>query len=56
MNEILAPVLRKGAIVFFDDILIYSKSYEEHLVHLTTVLQLLADNHWQVKRSKCAFA
>lgn len=34
MNATLAPVLHKFALVFFDDILIYSKSYEEHLQHL----------------------
>ena len=56
MNETLAPVLRKYAIVFFDDILVYSKSYEQHLEHLTHVLQMLSDSHWRVKGSKCAFA
>jgi hypothetical protein len=41
MNETLAPVLRKCAVVFFDDILVYSRSYSDHLVHLRQVLQLL---------------
>jgi hypothetical protein len=41
MNDTLAPVLRKCALVFFDDILIYSSSFEAHLTHLTTVLELL---------------
>jgi hypothetical protein len=56
MNETLAPVLRKSAIVFFDDILVYSKSCEEHLLHLREVLQLLATHQWKVKPSKCSFA
>ena len=43
-------------LVFFYDILIYSKSYEEHLEHVKLVLQLLARDHWQVKLSKCIFA
>jgi hypothetical protein len=41
MNASLAPVFRKCALVFFDDILIYSPSYEEHLQHLSTVLEIL---------------
>lgn len=56
MNDTLAPVLRKCAIVFFDDILIYSKSFEDHLIHLRQVLQILQQDQWQVKLSKCAFA
>ena len=56
MNETLAPVLRKCAIVFFDDILIYSKTYKNHLEHVEQVLQLLAQHQWRVKGSKCEFA
>ena len=56
MNRTLAPLLRRSALVFFDDILIYSKNYNDHLYHLRQVLQLLAENQWKVKLSKCAFA
>jgi hypothetical protein len=52
----LAPVLRKCAIVFFDDILVYSKTYEDHIRHLEQVLSLLAKHQWKVKPSKCSFA
>uniref|UniRef100_A0ACD5ZBB1 Uncharacterized protein n=1 Tax=Avena sativa TaxID=4498 RepID=A0ACD5ZBB1_AVESA len=41
MNESLSPVLRKCALVFFDDILIYSKNLEQHLCHLRQVLSIL---------------
>jgi hypothetical protein len=56
MNRTLATKLRKCALVFFDDILIYSKTYSSHLTHLSEVLQLLLDNQWKVKMSKCSFA
>jgi len=56
MNTTLAPLLRRGVLVFFDDILIYSKSLEEHLVHLRQVLELLRRDQGQVKLSKCVFA
>ena len=38
MNTTLSPVNRKNALVFFDDILIFSKSYQEHLQHVREVL------------------
>lgn len=56
MNETLAPVLWKCALVFFDDILMYSATFEEHLTHLKEVLSLLRQHKWQVKMSKCTFA
>jgi hypothetical protein len=37
MNTTLAPLLRKCVLVFFDDILVYSKSYVDHLQHLQEV-------------------
>lgn len=56
MNTTLAPLLRKCVIVFFDDILVYSSSYEDHLVHLRQVLALLHREQWHIKLSKCKFA
>lgn len=46
-NDTLSPVLQKCALVFFDDILIYNVSWEDHLAHLKQVLQLLAKDHWK---------
>jgi hypothetical protein len=56
MNDTLSDYLRKFVLVFFDDILIYSTSYTEHLHHITLVLQRLQDHHWQVKMYKYEFA
>ena len=42
--------------LFRSDILIYSRTYEEHLQHLATVLSILQKDQWHVKLSKCAFA
>lgn len=55
MNTTLRPLLRKCVIVFFDDILVYSNSLADHMIHLKSVLQLLRQDSWQVKRSKCSF-
>ena len=41
MNSIFRPYLRKFVLVFFDDILVYSKSLEEHLKQLELVLGIL---------------
>ena len=56
MNATLKPVLRRSALVFFDDILIYSKTEAEHVAHLKKVFELLIKDHWKVKQSKCSFA
>jgi hypothetical protein len=56
MNMTLVPVLRRCAIVFFDDILVFSSSYTEHLEHLRLVLSLLAKDQWVIKLKKCRFA
>jgi hypothetical protein len=56
MNDTLQDYLRKFVLVFFDDILIYSSSYEDHLRHIALVLKKLEEHSWQVKMSKCDFA
>lgn len=55
MNQILAPFLRKFALVFFDDILIYSATWEDHINHIRQVLEVLQHNDPYVKINKCVF-
>ncbi|XP_061993760.1 uncharacterized protein LOC133711674 [Rosa rugosa] len=55
MNDIFKEHLREFVLVFFDDILIYSKSIEEHLKHLTMVFSILKKHQLKVKMSKCTF-
>uniref|UniRef100_A0A8R7VF59 Reverse transcriptase domain-containing protein n=1 Tax=Triticum urartu TaxID=4572 RepID=A0A8R7VF59_TRIUA len=55
MNSIFGPYLRKFVLVFFDDILIFSKSLTEHIAHLQIVLQLLKEHQLFAKMSKCVF-
>jgi hypothetical protein len=56
MNEVLAPFLRKFVLVFLDDILIYSPTLEEHIVHLTQVLEQLREHQLYMNMSKRSFA
>ena len=53
MNEILMEGLDDYCIVYLDDILIYSKSEEEHLLHVEKVLQKLTEHQLYVKKAKC---
>jgi hypothetical protein len=56
MNTIFAAYLRRFVLVFFDDILIYNKSEQEHVDHLRLVLQILRQHDLTANRSKCVFA
>ena len=55
MNRVCKPYLDKFVIVFIDDILIYSRSKEEHAEHLTNILELLKKEQLYAKFSKCDF-
>ncbi|GKD62372.1 putative reverse transcriptase domain-containing protein [Tanacetum coccineum] len=55
MNRVCKPYLDKFVMVFIDDILIYSKTKEEHEVHLKLVLELLRKEKLYAKFSKCEF-
>jgi hypothetical protein len=55
MNDVLQPFLRQFVLVFFDDILIYSSSWNKHLQHIRLTLEALRRHSLHVKRSKCSF-
>jgi len=56
MNQLFHPYLRKYIIVFFDDILIYRRTFQDHLLHLETTFQVLLAGQFSLKLSKCTFA
>ena len=55
MNKIFMNFLDKFVVVFIDDILIYSKSEEEHEQHLRIILETLGEHQLYAKFSKCEF-
>jgi hypothetical protein len=55
MNHVFRPFIRHFVLVFFDDILIYSKTWTDHLTHVDQVLHLLSQHQLFLKQSKCAF-
>jgi hypothetical protein len=55
MNKVFLEYLDMFVVVFIDDILVYSRSKEEHKEHLRLVLQKLRDHRLYVKLSKCEF-
>lgn len=55
MNSIFRSHLRKFVLVFFDDILVYSRTWEEHLEHMNLVFTILQQHQLFVKHKKCEF-
>ncbi|KAG1262306.1 hypothetical protein G6F66_014312 [Rhizopus arrhizus] len=55
MNAVLEDYLDKFVLVYLDDILVYSKSEEEHLEHLRLVLHKLRENKLFANPKKCIF-
>nr|GEV55105.1 reverse transcriptase domain-containing protein [Tanacetum cinerariifolium] len=55
MNCMCKPYMDKSAIVFIDDILIYSRNKEEHAYHLRIILELFKKEKLYAKFSKCDF-
>jgi hypothetical protein len=55
MNHIFRDQLRKSVLVFFDDILFYNKTWQEHMRHLDEVLSIMETQTLYAKESKCEF-
>ena len=55
MTQILRPYLEKFVVVYFDDILIYSRTRDEHLSHLRSVCSTLQKENFYTNQKKCAF-
>jgi hypothetical protein len=55
MNEVLLSFIGKFVVVYFDDIIIYSKSLDEHIEHLRAVFGVLREARLFANLEKCTF-
>ena len=56
MQPILRPVLGKHALVFLDDVIIFSKTFQQPVNDLDSVLSLIREAGLKVSPEKCSFA
>ncbi|OIR56668.1 MAG: uncharacterized protein A8A55_2583 [Amphiamblys sp. WSBS2006] len=55
MDGVLSPARHRFALVYIDDIIVYSKTKQEHKEHLGVILKLLKDANLKINREKCTF-
>ena len=55
MNHVLRAFIEKFVVVYFDDILIYSKNLDDHFIHLKYVLDVLRKERLFANLKKCTF-
>lgn len=54
MNSVLEPFLHKCVVIFIDGILVYSKTWTDHIKHLRAIFTTLDHHQFKVKLSKCS--
>ena len=55
INHVLCALMSKFVVVYFDDSLIYSKSLDEYIEHLQSVLSVLRKEKLYANLKKCSF-
>jgi hypothetical protein len=55
MNHVLHAFIGRFVVVYFDDILIYSKNLDDHVVHVKSVLDVLRKERLSANLKKCTF-
>jgi hypothetical protein len=55
MNHVLHAFIGRFVVVYFDDILIYNKNLEDHVMHLKSVLEILRKERLFANLKKCTF-
>jgi hypothetical protein len=55
MNSVLRSVIGKICLVYLDDIIVFSKTIDEHIINLKTIFSLLEKAHLKLNLNKCKF-
>ena len=55
MRNTLGDALNEYALVYIDDIIIFSDTFEEHLIHVQKVFDKLKEKNWKVAKEKAHF-